>query len=85
MRDAGRPFDCIGQLLVCLGNLQVAIAEHRIACRFRLVAGVPSLSSIPTAVALLTHWSSFDGSTFRTRYAAKMTLGAFIFQPQRLA
>src|SRR5438309_1951683 len=39
----------IGQFIVCLGHLQVAVAKHGIAGRFRLVAGVPSFSSIPTA------------------------------------
>src|SRR5689334_4520901 len=66
MRNAGRPFYGIGQFLVCLGNLQVAVAKHRIASRFRLVAGVPSLSSIPLAVVLLTHRSRLTDQLHET-------------------
>ena len=57
-RSAWRPFarfNGIGVLLVCLGDLEIAVAKHGIAGRFRLVAGVPSFSSIPTAVARHGH------------------------------
>src|SRR5437868_14651307 len=48
-------FNGIGELIVCLSDLEIAVAKHGIAGRFRLVAGVPSFSSIPTAVALHGH------------------------------
>jgi hypothetical protein len=61
MRNAGPPFYCIGQLLVCLGHLQITVAEHGIAGRIGFIASAPSFSS--TAFALLTHCGADRGGS----------------------